>query len=255
MKAFRIFIFSIIGVGILFYLTIITAAPLRKTNELNKIATSDSVFMNRFKAIAMYPKLLPLVKERAHKQAQITLAEQDSIGLVLNFKENKASLMLKGVEIHTSQIISYEKDRVFDGIQSPAYRKLFTDPIHNISEYSSVIKEPIVYKKAPKDTIEAMKMLTLPVAPDPEPAYVNFDLEYGIKLILVQNEWITEAEKEVEKKYKSDIRKLLLKNTLGAVLNFKETTYSPTITVVLTNKEVRAIYRALPVKASIVMLL
>jgi hypothetical protein len=254
MKALRIFFFSIVGVGILLYLTITTAAPLRKIDDLNKIATSDSVFMNKYKAIATYPKLLPLVKEKAHKQAQITLAQGDSIGLILNFKEKKASLMLKGVEIHSSQIISYTKDKVFDGIKSPAYRKIFTDPIHNISEYTTVIKEPIVYKKAPKDTIEAMKMLTLPVAPELEPAYVNFDLEYGFKLILVQNEWITDAEKEIEKKYKLDVRKQYINNTLGTALSFKNSTYTPTITVVLTNKEVRAIYRALPQKASIVML-
>jgi hypothetical protein len=255
MKALRILFFIITGLVVLAFLVIVAAAPLRKVNELNEIASSDSVFMNKYKAIAMYPKLLPLVKEKAHLQAQIDMAEQDSIGLVINFKEKKASLMLKGVEIHSSDIISFSKDKVFDGIQSPAYRKLFSKPIHNISEYSSVVKIPIVYKKAPKDTIEAMKMLTLPVAPEPEPAYVNYDLQYGFKLILVQNEWVTEKDKELEKKYKSDSKKLTFNNTFGTVLDFKNSNYTPVITLVLQGKEVRAIYRALPKEASFVLIL
>jgi len=255
MKALRIFFFTVIGIMVIAFLVITTTAPLRKVNELNKIATSDSVFMNKYKAIAKYPELLPLVKQKAQLQAQIAIAEDDSIGLVLNFKEKRASLMLKGVEIHSSPIISYDKDKVFDGIQSPAYRKIFTTPIHTVAEYSSVIKIPIVYKKAPKDSIEYMKNLKLPVAPEPEPAYVNYDLEYGFKLILVQNEWVTEADKQIEKKYKEDIKKLHFDNTFGAVLNYRKSLYTPVINVVLEGKEVRAIYRAIPKEASIVILL
>jgi hypothetical protein len=255
MKAFRIFFFTIIGLAVLLFLVATTAAPLRKMSELNKIATSDSVFMNKYKAIAKYPRLFPLVKEKAQKQAQVTLAEEDSIGLVINLKENRASLMLKGVEIHSSSIINFKKDRVFDGIKSPAYRKLFTYPIHNISEYSSVIKEPIVYKKAPKDTIEYMKMFKLPAAPPPVPAYVNFKMEYGFRLILVQNEWVTDADKELELKYKSDLHHLYINNNFKAALNLKEATYIPSIIVIMDRNEVQTIYRAIPKKADIVLIM
>ncbi|NLU38701.1 MAG: hypothetical protein GXX78_07405 [Bacteroidales bacterium] len=254
MKALKVIIFSVVTIAVVFYLVVITAAPLRKVAELNRLATSDSVFMNKYTAIATYPKLLPLVKEKAHLQAQIEMAESDSIGLVINVKEKKASLMLKGVEIHSSLIKELNIDPVFKGIESPAYRKMFTNPIHNVGEYSSVIKEPIVYKKAPKDTIEAMKMLTLPVAPEPEPAYVNYDLQYGIKLILVQDKWETEADLIEEKKYTDDMKKLRIHNSIGLLKNLREPSYIPVISAVMDGKEVRAIYRALPQKANIVFI-
>lgn len=253
MKAFRIFLFSIFGAVVLFYLFATTAAPIRKMNQWNKIATSDSVFMNKYKAISKYPKLLPLVKEKAQKQAMVSLAEQDSIGLIINFKENRAILMLKGVEIHNSKIIRYEKDPIFEGIKAPAYRKLFTNPVHNISEYSSVVKEPIVFKKIPKDTIEYMKMFKLPQAPPPEPAYVNFEMEYGFRLVLVQNEWVTDEEKTLQKKFEADIRKQKRENNMNALFNFKSPTYVPTIILYMDGTDVRSIYRAIPKKADIVM--
>ena len=75
MKALKVIIFSVVTIAVVFYLVVITAAPLRKVAELNRLATSDSVFMNKYTAIATYPKLLPLVKEKAHLQAQIEMAD------------------------------------------------------------------------------------------------------------------------------------------------------------------------------------
>jgi hypothetical protein len=147
MKAFRVFIYIIIGLAILFYLTVTVSAPLRKANELNKIATSDTVFMKKSKAIAKYEGLLPLVKEKAYREAQIILAQQDSIGLLINFRNSTATLMLKGVEIQSSKIVDYKMDKVFDGINAPAFRKLFSRPLRNIHDFS---KNPLSLKRLQK---------------------------------------------------------------------------------------------------------
>lgn len=255
MKAFRIFLYILIGLVILIYLSVIVSAPLRKIDELNKIATSDSVFMKKSKAIAKYSQLLPLVKEKAFKEAQLILANQDSIGLLINFTNKTASLMLKGVEIQSSKIIDYKKDKVFDGMNAPAFRKLFSKPLHNSHDFSTIVKEPIVIKKAPKDTIEAMKMATLPVSLPIEPAYVSYDLDRGFKLIMIQDSINTPEEKLLEKRFKSDLRKQYLDDILSTFSDLKKPKYTPTVIIKLSGKDVRSIYRALPVKASFVMLL
>jgi hypothetical protein len=254
MKALRVFLYIIIGLAILFYITVTVSAPLRKVNELNRIATSDSVFMKKSKAIAKYDGLLPLVKEKAYREAQVILAQQDSIGLIINFRNSTASLMLKGVEIQASKIVDYKRDKIFDGINAPAFRKLFSRPLHNTHDFSTFVKEPIVIKKAPKDTIEAMKMATLPVLLPIDPAYVSYDLDRGIKLIMIQDSIKTEDEKILEKHFKSDLRKQIYSDIYSSFSDLKKPKYTPTVILRLSGKDVRSIYRALPVKASFVMI-
>jgi hypothetical protein len=254
MKIFRVFLYVIIGLAVLFYLAVTVAAPIRKVNELNKIATSDSVFMKKSKAIAKYSGLLPLVKEKAYKEAELILAQQDSIGLIINFRNSTASLMLKGVAIQTSKIVEYKRDKIFDGIEAPAFRKLFSRPLHNTHDISSFVKEPIIIKKAPKDTIEAMRMLTLPVLPPIEPAFVSFDLERGFKLIMIQDSINTPEEIILEKKFKKDIRNQIYGDIFSGIKDLKTPKYTPTVIIKLSGKDVRSIYRALPVKASFVMI-
>ena len=254
-KGIRVFIFITTGLVILFYLAVTVSLPIKKITELNQIATNDSVFMKKNSAIAKHPKLLPLVKEKAFKEAMITMAKQDSIGLVINFKDSTASLMLNGVEIYSSKIIRYKKDQIFDGIKAPAFRKIFSEPLHNYNEFSSVIKEPIVVKKAPKDTIEAMKMATLPDTIVPEPAYVSYTLEHGINLIMVQDKWISAEDRKTERKFLADLRKQRIRDNFSGLFNYSKSTYAPTIIIEMSGREVRSIYRALPYRASFVLLL
>lgn len=254
MKILRVFFYIVVGLAVLFYLVVTIAAPIRKINELNQIATSDSAFMKKSKAIATYSGLLPLVKEKAYREAQLILAQQDSIGLIINFRTSIASLMIKGVEIQSSKIIDFKRDKVFDGIDAPAFRRLFSKPLHNTHDFSTFVKEPIVVKKAPKDTIEAMKMATLPVLPPVEPAYVSYDLDRGFKLIMIQDSCDTAEEILIEKQFKKDLRNQFYGDIISGLKDLETPKYTPTVVLRLSGRDVRSIYRALPVKASFVMI-
>ena len=139
MKALRVFFYIIIGLAVIFYVTVTVSEPLRKVKEINNIALSDSNFMRKSKAIAKYEGLFPLVKEKAYKEALVTLSQQDSIGLIIDFRDSTASLMLKGVKIQKSKIVDYKRDKIFDGIDAPAFRKLFSRPLHNIHDFSTFV--------------------------------------------------------------------------------------------------------------------
>ncbi len=117
-----------------------------------------------------------------------------------------------------------------------------------------MIKEPIEKKTAPKDTIEALKHLIIPDSVACEPAYYSATLSNGINLIMVQPLWETEAEKEIEKKFKSDMnhQKFFLSRIKG--LAKKEgADYKPTILIKLSKYDIRAIYRGTPWKPGIVI--
>lgn len=243
----------IVALAMLYYLFTAAAAPVRKIAQLNNIALTDSVFMSKNTEIGMHKDLLPLVKEESYKKAMIAMARQDSIGLVINFADSTALLMLKGVEIHRSKIEKYQIDYVYKGIKAPAFKKIFSQPLHNLSEYSTVIKEPIVVKKAPETPEEALAFATIPDSIVPEPSYVWYGLEHGFKLILVQNNWTTHDELKVKREYLADLRREKISNRFKSFVNYNDPHYTPKVIIELNAREVRAIYRALPRNASIVL--
>ncbi len=251
LKIIGIILFSILaGLYLYFY----AAAPIITVSKLNGRVTSDTVFMKKHKSMANFPKLLPEIKEKSFLEAQLSLAKRDSIGIVINLKDSTVSLVMKGVTIRSSKMLDYKKDRVLDGINGPAYYKYFSNPLTNVSEYCSMIKEPIEKKTAPKDTIEALKHLIIPDSVACEPAYYSATLSNGLNLIMVQSVWETEAEKEIEKKFKSDMnhQKFLLGRIKG--LAKKEgADYKPTILIKLSKYDIRAIYRGTPWKPGIVI--
>ncbi|HNW49871.1 MAG TPA: hypothetical protein PKH79_02240 [Prolixibacteraceae bacterium] len=254
MKAIRVFLYIIIGVAVLYYLAARVNAPIHKAQELNQIATSDTSYIKKYSAIAKYKELLPLVKEKAYREAQLYMSKNDSIGMVINFRDSSANLMLKGVCIQTSKLVDFKKDKIFDGVEAPAFRKIFSKPLHNIDEFSTFAKVPIIIKKAPKDTIEAMRMATLPVEPPIDPAYVKYDLEYGIKLLMIQDSCDTPEELVVENMFKTELRKQKSDDLVSSLVNIGNPKYTPTIVLTLSGKDVRSIYRALPEKADFVMI-
>jgi hypothetical protein len=249
----KIAVLAIIGLIVLYYLFASAAAPVRKITHLNNIALSDSVFMSKNTEIGMHKHLLPLVKEESYKKAMIAMAKQDSIGLVINFADSSALLMLKGVEIHRSIIQKYSIDKVYKGIKAPAFKKIFSQPLHNLSEYSTVVKEPIVVKKAPQTPEEALELATIPDTIITGPAYVWYGLEHGFKLVLVQDNWTTPEDMKVKRQFMRELRRKKLNNRIKSFINVKEVHYTPTVVIELNAREVRAIYRALPRNASIVL--
>ncbi len=250
-KILLITVFSIIGC---IYLYFEAVDPIITVNKLNSDVLKDSVYIKKHQNMADFPKLLPQIKEKAFIDAQLSLAKRDSIGLVINLKDSTLNLVMKGVTIRKSKMYGYKKDRIFDGFNGPAYYKYFSKPLSNVKEYCSLVKEPIEYKKAPKDTLEALKHLTIPDSVACEPAYYSIDLDNGFKLIMVQPEWETEAEKEVGKKYNKDMfnQRFFLKRAVNLLKKEKQD-YQPTLVLKVSKYDIRALYRGLPWKQGIVI--
>lgn len=254
MKLIKILLITVAIILGCLYLYFEAVDPIITVSKLNGNVLKDSVFINKHKNMADFPKLLPQIKEKAFIDAQLSLAKRDSIGLVINLKDSTVNLVMKGVTIRKSKMYDYKKDRIFDGLNGPAYYKYFSKPLSNVKEYCSLVKMPIDYKTAPKDTLEALKNLTIPDSVACEPAYYSIDLENGFRLIMVQPEWVTDAEKEIGKKYKEDMSKqnFFLKKSL-ALLKKETHIYKPTLVLKVSKYDIRAVYRGLPWKTGIVI--
>ncbi len=255
MKAIKAIIILIFSIFTCLYLYFYAVAPLITLNQINKFALADSVFMRKHPIAAEYPNLMNQLKEKAYLDAQLTLAKSDSSGLVINLKDSTALLVIKGVTLRVSKIDDIKQDRIFKGLNGPAYSKLFSKPLICTSDSSTVVKAPIEYHKAPKDTIEAMQQLRLPDSLVCEPGYYSLNLNRGIRLVMVQSEeWTTPEEIAVGERFKSDMqRQNFFLYRIKDLISKETPDYVPTIVLKTSKYNIRAIYRGLPDKVSVVL--
>lgn len=246
-------IWVVYSITFLFFIVIATIAPIRKLSQVNKIVEADSVFYQKNKWVLKDEKAADQFIKKAFIDAQIELASVDSIGFVINLKDSTAALVINGVSIHVSKIGKMKVDRFFKALNPLVYAELFSKPLYIITERTSIVKEPIVLHKAPKDTIEAMATAYVPQMPKQNPACFEMQLPNDLTVLLVQNELTTKEDRAVVKEYRASLRKRKTRDNFKSIVHLKRFFYSPSIIIWLDGDEIRSIYRALPNQPAIVL--
>lgn len=249
-KPILITLFSVI---IVLYIIIYGISPLKKIKELNNIAVSDSVYMQKEGNACNNYTLYDISRIKAFKEALYIQSKDDSIGLIINIKDSLISLAIKGVIIHSSKINDYKVDKTLKDIMNASYVKIFSYPIEVISDKATIVKEPIIIKKAPKDTIEAAKMIYAPDTLKRVPSFIKFNMEHSIDLLIEQSESYTLSDFVVRLKFKSGIYLSNFFTNIGRMLVFKHMEYKPWIKVKIPSEDVSTIYRALSINPRIVI--
>lgn len=210
-----------------------------KTDLLNQLADSID-YKNPLLAIDAKnnPKGAELVKEKAFIESQLKLSAHDSIGLVIHVPDSLIELQIKGVTIFRSKISKMEISNALYALSLPAYYKLFAVPLTIREQISSVVKEPIIVKKAPKDTIEAAQAEIIPDSIIHQSADLKFLVDGDILL------QITHPEKENNKFLLKMVNQTIY--FLRFALKFEKPNYQPTIKLTIPNEDIIVIYRALP---------
>ncbi len=188
------------------------------------------------------PKGFELLKEKAFLEAQIELSNSDSISMAIDLSDSTAVLQIKGVSIYTAKITNFTYSNLLNDISVPVYYKIFKEPLAIHEQFSTVAKEPIVIKIAPKDTIEAAKAEVIPDSVVNQSAVLKFFISEDILVV------ITNHEEEGSIFY----QKLNWSyQFLKQLVEFKKVVYQPTIKLIIPNDDIVVIYRALPWKAKI----
>lgn len=238
----------------LYYLVIVSLAPIRFRNQLHQKTLSDSLFMLSINPSFSNPVIQPLVKNEAYKQSLLSLSRFDSIGLAVNLVDSSMMLKLKGLVLYEASVVDFKVDPVLRGFKIATYLNLFSKPIESVASFSTFQKEPIVVKKAPATPEEALAMATLPDSIPVVPAYFWIELNSGIRLCVVQDKWDSADERKIRRKYKVDMYNLKIGNMIRSAIKPSTIHYTPVI-VIKTNADAAiTIFRALPVKSKISML-
>ena len=188
---------------------------------------------------------IALNRQKAFYQAQLAMAHTDSVTMAVNLPDSTVNLEINGVIVYTVKINKVRISSIFSKADEYAVLTLLSKPFVVTKDYSTIEKEPVVHKVAPKDSSE-YKPETLPDTSRIE--YVNFIFltDKDIKLYVYQ---------ETSGKFMTAFRQFLFDladrlrtsaYTVKCMVLFRKPDYQPYIKLRIPDREVKIIYRALP---------
>jgi hypothetical protein len=237
-------------------ITITGIAPYNKIKELNAKVAADSTYFKSTSNWYSDSSLYHLAIERSRKQALLKQAEGDSIGLTLDLQDSMVIITLKGVQIYSSKASYLKNEKLFYKLPIATRVKIFSQPIEIITQKTTIVKEPFVNRTVPKDTIEAAANAAYkPDTLKQDPAFLELKTQYGFDIVLEQEQLLDGTEKYAGLDFHYKRQKALVMQTLKCMKEFKVPEYTPFINIKIPASELRAIYRAIPYKAKVVILL
>ena len=194
-----------------------------------------------------------LIHQKTFLNARLAMSESDSIGLTINLKDSLVQLEMKGVVLRQIKFEKTEMSRFFNGINPPAYTNHFSKPFI-ISEIEGTIeKNPVIVRKAPKDTIEAAQTQVVVDTTGVEFIECHLLLDSSFVVSLVQSDQFKGRLDLSTLKYRLRRHIKSLRSTNQNVLKAQKPQILPEITVFIPANEAKSFFRALPPNGQVVV--
>jgi hypothetical protein len=249
---YKVFLFT--GAGILVIYVVLSLFSTGYTMaRLQELCLTEGAREDEVRGQAnTYPQLTELVRYGAYLNSRYSIAESDSIGLCLNLKDSLVTLEINGVVIHRARLTDYRVDPFLYALSDDIYQCLFSVPFTVEEERGSVIKEPVILQKAPRDTIEAARFFPRPDTVFRGPQWVMFEMSHGLLLRMEECAGDGSGGRCVGR-WANRIRSAIYQSNknLSAMVLFRIPVYRPEIRISLPVHDIVSIYRALPDRASV----
>lgn len=250
-KVLLIILAVIVGSAMIYFTVMNVLAPIKKLEELNEKYTYKPDEKNKVdERIYSDSAYLKLLKEKSFLQSRIAMAESDSIYLTINIPDSTASLEICGVVVHTVKIHEMEISKIILQGNEYVISSMLGKPFSIEKSYSTIPREPLMIKMAPKDTSEFVPDM-VPDTANYEPVNYVLEMSNGTRIFFYQAEFPHPGDKfhlfRFDMKYR-------LQNTINAVKNtaaFKVPDYHPYIKMRIPRADAKIIYRALPAHGQI----
>jgi len=193
-----------------------------------------------------------LQKVKAFYQSRLTMASTDSIGLTIDLADSIACLEINGVVIHQVKISEMIESVVFSKANSYAVATMLSTPLTIVNKYSTIKREPLMIKMAPKDTSE-YEPDVIPDTSNFEPVNYILEMDNGVRIFVYQEE--RKKMSDLKEQTLFDLRDRL-RNTKSSIDSIKKNSipkYHPFIKIRLPKADAKIIYRALPEKGQVVV--
>jgi hypothetical protein len=188
---------------------------------------------------------LKLLKEKAFYQSRAAMAETDSIYITVNISDSAVNLEVSGVSVHRTKIRKIKISKIFKGGNDYIISTMLSRPFTIKNDISSIEKEPLMIKMAPKDTSEYQPDI-MPDTADYEPVNFILDVENGIRIFVYQADKLHHGDGRHVFWFDLRYRFRNTLQSLKSILIFKIPEYHPYIKLRLPRDDAKIIYRALP---------
>ncbi|HEX2921046.1 MAG TPA: hypothetical protein VHO50_07770 [Bacteroidales bacterium] len=243
----------IVSAFLIYYAVMLSMAPGKKMADLQAafapVPPEKGDYNEKLFQDSAY---ISLLKIKSFLASRTALADQDSIYLLINLADSIANLEISGVPVHSAKISSYEISKILEEGDRNIIYTMLTTPL-TIEDYISTIdKEPVKVKIAPKDTSEYIPDAT-PDTSIIEQVNYMFEVSNGIRIYINQEENQTSDDKRSVTAFNTKER---IKDTwvaLKSVANLKTPEYHPSIKIRIPRNDAKVIFRALPRNGQIVV--
>jgi hypothetical protein len=190
------------------------------------------------------PEIEKKKKEIHWMEQQLLLAKTDSLNLGINLADSTVQVLLKGTVLLQANILKQLPAQFTDSPNYPAYLD-FTTISKIVGENSTSVKRPVKKVKAPKNEneVQEVKHDTIPEAPIIWQFVLNNNIEVVITGVGLGKDSLLEMN------FNKDILKYKIEKLKDNVF---PKTYMPTLYIWLSDKDAKAIYRAIPGKGRVV---
>jgi hypothetical protein len=192
---------------------------------------------------------LSLLKEKAFLQSRVTLAESDSIYLTINLPDSTVNLEINGVTVHKAPIKKMNTSKMFKADDYTIFSMLAV-PFTISRNYSSIKKEPLMIKMAPKDTSEYEPDI-IPDTADYEPVNFLMEMDNGAGLYVYQEELLRPGDGLHIFFFDLWHRCRYALKDFIRIITFRMPEYQPKIKLRIPRSDAKIIYRALPERGQI----
>jgi hypothetical protein len=245
-KVTLIVMISLILAFIVYYSVMSMISPGRKLaetrNEIGIKTPETSEVDQKILKDSTYNKLL---KERAFLQSLNVMAQTDSIYLTLNLTDSIANIEISGVVVHKAKMSHIETSKILLGDYGSSLLSLLPSPFIISQSFSTIKKEPLMIKMAPKDTSE-YKPDIMPDTSITEPVNYILVMKSGIRIYVYQQENVKLNDRVSQFKFDLNDRLRDTWSALKRVVTMKVPEYHPFIKIKLPRTDAKIIYRALP---------
>lgn len=188
--------------------------------------------------------------EEAFLKGQTKLTQSDSCYLVLNLNDSSLSLCFKGIFLKKAAIRLIETSSSFRNNYPDS---LVWNPFVLQKAFSSIVKHPVVVKKAPKDTIEAYAVNSLPVETPVEDVLYRLEFDKTLALEIMQEEATSWETALARMRYRSSVASEGMRRLMRSVRNLKAPDHMFCIRIVMSRDDAKGLFRALPENALMMM--
>jgi len=195
-----------------------------------------------------------VASRKSFLQEELLLARDDSIGMSIDCIDSAAILQIKGVHLRCAHIANIRINLPLRYLQKRYRATAFPDAIFRLRDlWSTIPKNPIKVRKAPADSIQAGSIQSEPRQEEPTDVYcmLAFDRRLIIEIRQKEPMALRSAVKIGWYHFRFGL------HSLGDVASFLVRRRLPeswhVLRIDVSREDARAIYRALPSKAGLVL--